>query len=91
MLEPTGHTFTGRFLRLICMATLLLSILLSSCSRLSKKNNRPNILLCVLDDVTYHHLGAYGCTWVKTPTMDSLARLGILFTRAYTPSAKSAP
>lgn len=91
MIEPTGQTFTGRFPRLICMATLLLSILLSSCSRLSKKNNRPNILLCVLDDVTYHHLGAYGCTWVKTPTIDSLSRLGILFTRAYTPNAKSAP
>lgn len=52
---------------------------------------RPNILLCIADDASYPHMGAYGCSWVKTPGFDRVAREGILFTNAYTPNAKCAP
>lgn len=52
---------------------------------------RPNILFCLADDVSYPHMGAYGCRWVKTPGFDRVAREGLLFTRAYTPNAKCAP
>ncbi|MHB8974508.1 MAG: sulfatase family protein [Pirellulaceae bacterium] len=52
---------------------------------------RPNILLAIADDASYPHMGAYGCTWVHTPTFDRVAREGLLFTRAYTPNAKCAP
>jgi arylsulfatase A-like enzyme len=52
---------------------------------------RPNILFCIADDVSYPHMGAYGCSWVKTPGFDRVAREGILFTNAYTPNAKCAP
>ena len=52
---------------------------------------RPNILFCIADDASYRHFSAYGCTWVKTPGFDRVAREGILFTNAYTPNAKSAP
>jgi arylsulfatase A-like enzyme len=53
--------------------------------------DRPNILICVADDQSFPHAGAYGCTWVKTPAFDRVAREGLLFTRAYTPNAKCAP
>jgi arylsulfatase A-like enzyme len=54
-------------------------------------DNRPNILLAVADDASYPHMGAYGCSWVRTPAFDRVAREGLLFTRAYTPNAKCAP
>ena len=53
--------------------------------------NRPNILIAVGDDISFPHMGAYGCTWVKTPGFDRVARDGILFRNAYTPNAKSSP
>jgi len=51
----------------------------------------PNILFCIADDQSFPHAGVYGCTWVKTPAFDRVAREGILFTNAYTPNAKCAP
>ena len=53
--------------------------------------SRPNILFCIADDASWAHMGAYGCSWVKTPGFDRVAREGILFTNAYTPNAKCAP
>jgi N-sulfoglucosamine sulfohydrolase len=52
---------------------------------------RPNILVAVADDWSFGHAGAYGCRWVKTPHFDRVAREGLLFTRAYTPTAKCSP
>lgn len=53
--------------------------------------NRPNILFAVADDASFPHMGAYGCTWIKTPGFDRVANSGILFTNAYTSNAKCAP
>ena len=52
---------------------------------------RPNILICMADDASFPHMGAYGCPWVTTPGFDRVAKEGVLFTRAYTPNAKCAP
>ena len=52
---------------------------------------QPNILFCIADDASYQHFSANGCSWVKTPAFDRLAREGLLFARAYTPNAKCAP
>lgn len=51
----------------------------------------PNILIAIGDDISYPHMSAYGCRWVKTPGFDMVARNGILFQNAYTPNAKSSP
>lgn len=55
------------------------------------ETQRPNILFCISDDQSWMHAGAYGCTWVKTPGFDRVAREGLLFLNAYTPNAKCAP
>lgn len=52
---------------------------------------RPNILFYILDDWGMGHAGAYGCRWVKTPNFDRVAREGLLFTQAYTPTGKCTP
>ncbi|MCB1123568.1 MAG: sulfatase, partial [Verrucomicrobiae bacterium] len=53
--------------------------------------NRPNILFAIADDQSYPHASAYGTDWVNTPGFDRVAKMGLLFTRAYTPNAKCAP
>lgn len=50
---------------------------------------RPNILFAIADDMT--HASAYGFKFLKTTNFDRVARQGILFNRAYTPSSKCAP
>jgi N-sulfoglucosamine sulfohydrolase len=69
------------------MKRILLVLLCASTLRAEN----PNILFCISDDQSFPHAGAYGTTWVKTPSFDRVAREGILFTRAYTPNAKCAP
>lgn len=52
---------------------------------------RPNILFAIADDWSFGHAGAYGCSWVKTPAFDRIAKEGLLFENAFTPNAKCAP
>lgn len=73
---------------------VLVSLVFSSCTSGSEEETptrQPNILFAIADDVSFPHMGAYGCTWVKTPAFDRVAANGLLFHRAYTPNAKCAP
>lgn len=51
---------------------------------------KPNILFIAIDDLK-PILGCYGDTLVKTPNIDKLARMGILFTRGYCQQSLSGP
>jgi len=42
----------------------------------------PNIVLITLDTIRADHVGAYGAQRAQTPTLDRLAREGVLFERA---------
>ena len=46
------------------------------------RRRAPNVILITIDTVRADHLGCYGATNVKTPTLDGLARDGIVFERA---------
>ena len=52
---------------------------------------RPNVLFIIADDASRHFGEAYGCQWVKTPNIDRLAKQGLVFDNAYTPTSKCAP
>lgn len=52
---------------------------------------RPNVLFVIADDASRHFGQAYTCDWVKTPNIDRLAKSGLVFDNAYTPTAKCAP
>ncbi|MCL5270086.1 MAG: sulfatase-like hydrolase/transferase, partial [bacterium] len=52
---------------------------------------KPNILLIYADDLGYGDLGCYGATKLATPAIDSLARDGIRFTDAHSPSTICTP
>ncbi len=69
-----------------------LAIFFMACAGEKKEEVRkPNILFCIADDAGYPHFGAYGTKWVNTPAFDRVAKEGLLFERAYTCNAKSAP
>jgi arylsulfatase A-like enzyme len=66
--------------------------MLTACAAFAAtETKRPNILLFIMDDWGNGHAGAYGCRWVKTPNFDRVAREGLLFLNAYTPTAKCTP
>ena len=43
----------------------------------------PNIIVIVVDDMRYDEWGGGGHTFLKTPTIDKLAKEGTRFSRAY--------
>src|SRR5512146_1069704 len=51
-------------------------------TRTRDMRSHPNVLLVTIDTVRADHIGCYGATSVKTPTIDALARDGIVFDRA---------
>lgn len=69
---------------------LLVLAAIAVCPAAAAEPSRPNILFAIADDWGLHG-GAYGTPWVNTPTLDRLAREGLLFRQAYTPNAKCAP
>lgn len=53
------------------------------------KNNRPNIILILADDLGYSDIGCFGSE-IKTPNIDSIAEKGVKFTQMYN-SARCCP
>ncbi len=82
------------------VATVLLGAILpvcvSSCSRDEraggqKAGSQPNVLLITLDTTRADHIGAYGCTYAYTPTLDALAQQSVRFERAFAPTPETLP
>ncbi len=60
---------------------LMLFVALSACT--NKKNNLPNIVLIMADDMGYECIGANGSTAYKTPNINRLANEGLRFEHCY--------
>jgi len=69
---------------------ILLSFFFFSCS-MEEKQDRPNIILIMADDLGYNELGCYGQKVIKTPNIDKLAKEGMRFTQFYSGSPVCAP
>ncbi|MBX3744412.1 MAG: sulfatase [Verrucomicrobiae bacterium] len=72
------------------LAALLLAVVPAPSPAHSDTPRPPNILIAIADDWGAH-AGAYGTRWIRTPAFDRVAREGLLFRHAYTPTAKCAP
>jgi hypothetical protein len=58
--------------------------ILSQCNTSEKEiplKDRPNILIAIGDDISYPHMGAYGCSWIKTPGFDRHSFCAIILLR----------
>src|SRR6186713_2757265 len=51
--------------------------------RAGEAPTRPDVVLIVLDDLGYGDLGCFGCTDIRTPHIDRLARQGVRLTNFY--------
>lgn len=76
----------------------ILFCVLSSCfmnnaspGDVSKKDNRPNIILFYVDDLGYADLSSYGAKGVSTPNVDALVKGGLKFTDAHSTAATCTP
>lgn len=74
-----------RFLSILCVAFLLTAYL--------HANDRSNIVLILADDLGYGSLNSYGAhvDHIRTPNIDRLAKSGMRFTDANTPSSVCSP
>lgn len=70
--------------KLLLILSLLLAWNLTLAEGLSQLNNRPNILLILLDDLGYADLGVIAGKEDRTPYINKLARQGVLFRHHYT-------
>ena len=73
----------------------LLSLLVSASTTLNatesqKETRHPNVLLICIDDLK-PRIGCYGDPLAQTPSMDRLAKQGVLFERAYCNQAVCSP
>jgi arylsulfatase A-like enzyme len=57
---------------------------------LARRADGPNVLLLVIDSLRSDYVGAYGGE-TRTPSIDALARQGLMFTRAYPEAMPTVP
>lgn len=74
---------TCKMLNSICI--LHLAFCITGCTGPAPSATRAarNVLLITIDTLRADHLGAYGWTRARSPTLDRLAREGVAFDRAY--------
>ena len=78
------------FLRSISKAALG-TILLDSARAQVQRVTKPNIILCMADDLGWGDTGFNGNTVIKTPCLDVMAKSGMRFERFYSASPVCSP
>ncbi len=69
----------------------LLSVLICLAPSFVLAEQRPNIVFCIADDWGWPHSPLYGDKVVKTPTLERIAKNGVLFNFAYVSSPSCTP
>lgn len=68
----------------------ILAFTLSMCGEPAKEQP-PNVLFILVDDLGWTDVGSYGSSFYDTPNIDSLATEGVRFTNAYSASSVCSP
>ncbi len=61
------------------------------CEKRTGEELPPNILFVIADDQSWPHAGAYGASFVETPSFDRVAREGVLFQNAFCAAPQCSP
>lgn len=69
----------------------IFSIIAITTSSAQSRNDRPNIVFILADDLGYGDIGVYGQEKIETPNLDHLAQNGMRFTQFYAGSTVCAP
>jgi arylsulfatase A-like enzyme len=75
-----------KFLPLPCVL-----VILSLSGFGQSKNNKPNILIILADDLGYHDVSYYGTSDLRTPNIDMLCKAGMRFDNFYENSPVCSP
>lgn len=67
---------------------LVLTFVFSSCHQ---KNEMPNVVFILVDDLGWTDTSSYGSEYYETPNIDELAKKGVKFTNAYAASNVCSP
>ena len=78
---PLGRNLRAIFSLLICLSAGLMV----------EGADRKNVLFCIADDWSWPHAGSLGDKVVRTPTIDRLAREGMVFTNAFCAAPSCTP
>lgn len=57
----------------------------------NKEQEKPNVLVFLVDDLGWKDLGCYGSEFHETPNIDRFAGTSLVFKRAYSPAAVCSP
>ena len=76
---------------IVCCGVLAVTAVANHAPGASVKNERPNIVVILADDLGYGDLSCYGATKVQTPNIDRLAQEGRRFTDAHSPASVCTP
>ena len=74
-----------RILRLIFYSCLATAAPIARAGA-GEKTPLGDVFLITIDTLRSDHVGCYGYQWIQTPTIDQLAKQGIRFAQAFTPS-----
>jgi arylsulfatase A-like enzyme len=91
--DRSGDAGAGR-LHLVLALLLIAVMVLPALPALAigaKQDDRPNIVLIVMDTTRFDRLSAYGYDRPTTPALDQIASEGVLFTRAHAASPWTLP
>ena len=79
-------------LAILISVYILFSIACSNATETKRDVESPNIILILADDLGYGDVGCYNPeSKIPTPNLDKLARDGMLFTDAHSPSTVCTP
>lgn len=73
-----------KFLSLVLIASCVICILSATGKSNASSEKKINILFLMGDQHRGDCIGADGAAWIKTPSLDKLAKEGVIFTNAYT-------
>ena len=73
-------------LKILLPSILLAAVASASQSSGLPKTSRPDVFLITIDTLLADHVHCYGYDPIQTPALDELARDGIRFAHAFTPS-----
>jgi choline-sulfatase len=71
---------------LFVLALILDGLMSSLCLAQTPKSKTSNVFLVTIDTLRADHVGCYGYSKIQTPALDALAKDGIRFAEAFTPS-----
>jgi N-sulfoglucosamine sulfohydrolase len=86
------HSIKKEIMRRLPVILFIILFINQSCSEeKAVKENQPNIIFVIGDDISWDDFGCYGHPTIRTPNIDKMAEEGLRFTNMYLTSSSCSP